>query len=100
MDLNERLMVGTPEGPRSNVWRINSRRNDVYVSTGTIGKEKFSFHASGRCRKAFHELPPSLRDRATVKWWRMPTPKPDGTGRASCVLQVGIPTDLLSEGTT
>jgi hypothetical protein len=99
MGLNERLMVGTPEGPRSNVWRLHSRRNDVYVTTGGIGKQKFSFHASGKCRQAYHELPPSLPDRAIARWWRMPTPEPNGTGKASCVLQVGIPTDLLSTRT-
>lgn len=98
MRMDARLVVGTLGGPRSNIWRLASWRDDVYLAVGAV-PVKFSFHASGRCRKAFtaeHGPPPSLTDRATIKWWRAPTPRPDGSGRASCVLQVGIPTDTLS----
>lgn len=98
--LNVRLIVGAPNGPRSSVWRVWSQRNDVYLATLSLGGvKKFSFHESGRCRDAFtekHGPPANLEDRATMKWWRAVTPEPDGTGRASCVLQVGIPTDMLS----
>lgn len=100
--LNERLIIGTPTGPHSSVWRIWSRRDDVYLATGGLGGiQKFSFHRSGRCRQAFtkeHGTPAGFSDRAMIRWWRAPTPQPDGNGRGSMVLHVGVPTDTLSTG--
>jgi hypothetical protein len=98
--VSERWIVGNIDGPRSNVWRLWSKGNDVYLASGGLGGvSKFSFHESGRCRIAFtkeHGTPEVLADRAINKWWRAATPVADGNGRASCVLQVGIPTDTLS----
>ena len=98
--LNERWIVGKLIGPRSAVWRLWSKGNDVYVVSGGLGGvSKFSFHESGRCRQAFtkeHGAPQALTDRAINKWWRAATPPADGNGRGSCVLQIGVPTDTLS----
>lgn len=98
--LDGRIGVGNPSGPRSSVWRVWSWRNDVYVAwDGFGGTEKISFHAAnGLCRKAFtreHGAPDGKLDRATASWHRKATPGP-GSGRGTCVLEICFPTDYLS----
>jgi hypothetical protein len=97
--LNERYVIGTPGGTRSNIWRVFSRKSDVYVTASSPGGvEKFSFHESGICRKAFTQeygTPDGLPDRATIKWRRAVTP-PTGKNEASFVFEVGVPTNCLS----
>jgi hypothetical protein len=94
-----RIAVGSQEGARSSVWRIWSKNDQVYVSSGSMGGvEKLSFHTPLLCRKAFTKefgTPHALTDRATMEWLRAETPAA-GSGKASCVLVVGFPTNYLS----
>ena len=34
---NLRVVIGSADGPRSNVWRVFSKRSQVYVSYGNLG---------------------------------------------------------------
>ena len=65
--LNGRYVIGRPGGARSNLWRVFSRKSDVYLITSGPGEkiEKLSFHEFGICRKAFtreYGTPPGLAD--------------------------------------
>ncbi len=99
-ELQIRFAIGSSQGPQSSVWRVFSHRDEVYVAHRTHAHvEKFSFHSSGICRRAFTRqfgVPSGLSDRATQKWWRMPTPE-RGLEQASCVLRAAFPTDYLSD---
>jgi len=90
-----RIAVGSAHGPRSSVWRGASNNNEVYLSHSMMGKvEKFSFHRSLKCRRAFHEhtKPSGMDDRAIEKWTRVQTP-PTGISYALVAI---FPTDTLS----
>jgi len=92
-----RIAVGNATGPHSSVWRGASHKNDVYLTHSNMGKiEKFSFHKSLRCRRAFHEhtKPGGMADRAIEKWTRLPTP---ATGISYAMVAI-FPTDTLSAG--
>jgi hypothetical protein len=92
-----RFAVGSPEGPRSSVWRAYSNKNEVYVSQGMLGGvQKFSFHSSGICRLAFtaQEGPAKGKsDRISMKWRRVAAPPNESI---VYVLSVRFPTDYLS----
>lgn len=98
--LEMRFAVGNNGHAFSNVWRVWSWRDDVYLAYRNIAHvEKISFHASGICRAAFTKefgATAQLSDRATKKWKRAPTPPP-GQGKASLVFLLGVPTDYLSK---
>jgi hypothetical protein len=84
----------------SGIWRVwVTRQGDVYLAIRTMaGIDKYSFHRSGICRRAFtsqHGTPSTMSDRAMFKWRRLETP-PAGTGRASRVAWIAFPTDYLS----
>jgi hypothetical protein len=96
--LNMRLAVGSPEGPRSAIWRIVSQKEDIYVSTGGRATAKLSFHGSGICRDAFNQeygVPIAMNDRLMHKWRRAPVPDAE-TGRGCRLLRIWIATDFLS----
>ena len=97
--LNARIVIGRLDGPRSSVWRVWTSRDEVYVASANSGGiEKLSFHSSRICRKAFtseHGAPAGVSDRATIKWKRDATPVAQ-SGKGTCVLEVGVPTDYLS----
>ena len=49
-----RFAVGKPQGPRGNVWRLWTRKNDVYISAWALTSvQKISLHESGVWRHAF-----------------------------------------------
>lgn len=90
-----KIAIGSPNGRRSDVWRVVSHKDEVYVMHSMMGKEeKISFHKSLKCRRAFHEhtKPEGMEDRVIEKWQRAPTPK-IGISYAMVVI---IPTDTLS----
>jgi hypothetical protein len=99
--VNFRLAVGEPGGPRSNIWRGFSKGNDVYLTTpGMAGIEKFSFHASGICRRAFTEQEGPAdgeTDRVLYRWERV-VPAP--AGGIVQVLTARFPSDYLSTALT
>jgi hypothetical protein len=76
-----RFAVGKPDGPRSNVYRLWTTKNDVYLSVRALtGVQRISLHGSGKWRSAFTEdhvakgspfVPPG-KDRAYDKWNRPP----------------------------
>ncbi len=46
-----RIAVGTPNGPRSTVWKFAANGADVYIFTRLLGADaKVSLHASGDCQ--------------------------------------------------
>jgi hypothetical protein len=94
-----RMAVGTPTGPRSNVWHFWSRNNQVYATHADMGGvQKFSFHTPNVCRLAFtkeHGIPAQMDDRAMHEWRRDPTPQP-GNKQVVRVLRVGFATSVLS----
>lgn len=74
-----RFAVGTLDGPRSNVWRLWTQNDEVYVSARGIESDfKASLHSSGRWRVGFTQKvakrQPDLGfpggDRALLKWRR------------------------------
>jgi hypothetical protein len=95
--VNLRMAVGTPGGLRSNVWRGSSHKNDVYLmTTGMKGIEKFSFHQTGDCRRAFlDKVGPAdgETDRVIQRWWR---PAPVPAGMLTQVVSLRIPSEYLS----
>lgn len=97
--MNLRIAVGGPEGPRSTVWRIFSQGGEVYAAHRSLaGIEKFSFHSSRICRRAFvkeRNLPDGKSDRLLERWIRAETPAA-GQRRAVAVLSVIFPTAHLS----
>jgi hypothetical protein len=94
-----RLVVGIPNGPRSDVWHYWSRNESVYVANAKMGGiVKFSFHPPDICRYAFtkeYGTSAALPDRATEVWRRDPT-LPAGARKVVRVLRVGFWTDVLS----
>jgi hypothetical protein len=83
---------------RSNVWRISTRKSEVYLTVGETKAEKFSFHSSGICRHAFTAefgAPAGMNDRVMTRWRRAPIPPPN-VEKAATVLEVAFPTDFLS----
>lgn len=98
--LDLRFAVRRNDGYTSSLWRLwISRKGDVYLSSSKHGGViKFSFHKSGRCRKAFtsdYGTPKKLNERAMYKWWRAKTEK-KGSGKASRIAWIGFPTNYLS----
>ena len=95
--VNFRIAVGDADGPRSSVWRGFSNGNDVYLTTaGMGGTEKFSFHGSGICRRAFtkEEGPADGEaDRVLGRWNRVAPVPPGGLVQ---VLTARFPSDYLS----
>jgi hypothetical protein len=62
------------------------------------GIQKYSFHQTGICRKAFtsqHGTPPGLNNRALYEWRRTPTPA-TGVRLYTRAAWLAIPTDYLS----
>lgn len=95
-----RFTVHSTDGYGSLVWRLwVTKKGDVYLATrGLAGVEKFSFHVSGICRRAFTTesgAPPMMDDRVTSRWVRAPIAEA-GQGQATRVAYIGIPTDYLS----
>jgi hypothetical protein len=94
-----RFAVRASSGQRSSTWRFwVTPHGDVYLAMQAMaGVWKYSFHASGICRSAFtsaHGVPPTMLDRAMIKWRRQPTPDVGGT---TCrVAWLAFPTDYLS----
>jgi hypothetical protein len=95
--VNFRVAVGTPDGPRSAIWRGFSTKNEVYVCHGGVGGvEKFSLHSSGICRLAFtKEEGPAEgeNDRVIARWARISAP---ATNSIVYGLIARFPTDYLS----
>jgi hypothetical protein len=98
-ELDLRLLVGTANGPKSATWRIFTRSNDVYAAhRKQAGIEKFSFHESRICRRAFvadHPLPVGMADRVLDKWVRSDTLLA-GSRTATVAFSVVFPTAHLS----
>jgi hypothetical protein len=76
-----RFAVGSPEGPRGNVYRLWTTNDEVYLSIRALtGEEKVSLHKSGQWRSAFTEehiakgspFVTADQDRAFDKWTRPP----------------------------
>ncbi len=76
-----RWAVGTPNGPRSTIWRAWTNGSDIYIAPRPVaGDMKISLHAGGNWRSAFTQqhmeranpLIPRERDRAVDKWKRPP----------------------------
>jgi hypothetical protein len=97
---NLRFGIKREDGYISNIWRLwITLSGDVYLTTrGSGGIEKYSFHQSGICRRAFtreHGTPTVMSDRAMFKWIRASTP-PMNNGGASRVAWLAFPTAYLS----
>jgi hypothetical protein len=94
-----RLAVGSPFSARSATWLIFTTGNEAYAAhRSAMGVEKFSFHSSRICRRAFvsdRELPDGMTDRVLNRWTRAETPDPT-TGGAVAVLSIVFPTVHLS----
>jgi hypothetical protein len=80
-ELTCRFAVGRLEGPRGNVWRLWTRKSDVYISAWALTSvQKISLHESGRWRHAFttehvsrgSPFVASGADRVVEKWDRPP----------------------------
>jgi hypothetical protein len=98
--LEMRIGVRRADGFRSNLWKLwATPKSDTYLATRQMAAiKKYSFHAGGICRSAFtaqHGTPPTLSDRATIKWRRNPTPAA-GSGQATLLARIAFPTDFLS----
>lgn len=98
-DLKIRVAVGNSSSRHSAVWSVFTNKNEVFATHRTMaGVEKFSFHASRHCRRAFiktHKLPPTMTDRVLTRWMRAETPLL-GEDRAIAVLTVIFPEGHLS----
>jgi hypothetical protein len=81
------------------VWSVFSTKNEVYAThRARGGTEKFSFHSSRICRRAYtdtHPLPPTMRDRVFHRWSRANT-LTAGQNQAVAVLTVFFPEAHLS----
>jgi hypothetical protein len=97
-----RFAVGRPDGPRSSVWRLWTRGDDIYLSLRDLTKaQKISLHSSGRWRNAWttEQVAKGLpfvgpgQDRATDKWDRPPELAP-GVTRA---FDVVVPASEVTE---
>jgi hypothetical protein len=98
-DLSIRVAVGTANGRHSTVWSIFTTNDEVYAAHRNNGHvEKFSFHSSRICRRAYIDkrpLPVSMSNRVFSSWIRAETP-PSGQYRAVAVLTVFFPEGHLS----
>jgi hypothetical protein len=98
-DLSIRVAVGNAAGRHSMVWSVFSTKNEVYAAHRTRGGiEKFSFHSSRICRRAYVDtrpLPPTMGDRVLHRWTRAET-LPAGQSQAVAVLTVFFPEAHLS----
>jgi hypothetical protein len=83
-----RFAVGRPDGPRGSVWRLWTRKSDVYISAWALTRiQKVSLHKSGLWRQAFTAEHVSAgspfvapdEDRAIEKWERPPEVAPGVT---------------------
>lgn len=101
--LKLRFGVTRRDGYRSYTWKIEARKNDVYLAQREGPPwQKFSFHGSGdRCRFGFTDqyikangMPPGLTDRVLTRWQKAPIPPLPRSG--SVVAELVIPTDFLS----
>ena len=94
-----RFAVGDPAGRHSTTWNVWAHGNEVYASSSTMGGvEKYSFHSSTICRRAFteeHKLPASMEDRLLQRWNRAAT-VPAGRSEAVALLSLVIPEACLS----
>jgi hypothetical protein len=95
-----RVAVGQDFGKRSNVWRIWTTRDEIYVAARSLaGEIKTSLHSSGLFRHAFTSQSTSQfvpdGDRAWFKW-NEPATSPQG---ARLILEIVIPTDELTAPT-
>jgi hypothetical protein len=95
-----RVAVGHDFGRRSNVWRIWTARDEIYVAARSVaGEIKTSLHSSGLFRHAFTSEAKSQfvpdGDRAWFKW-----NEPASSAQGSrLILEIVIPTDELTEPT-
>lgn len=98
-DLSVRIAIGHPSDRHSTVWSFFTTNSEVYAAHRTGARvEKFSFHSSRICRRAYvdtHPLPPSMSDRVFHRWNRAET-SPAGEGKAVAVLSVIFPEGHLS----
>lgn len=98
-NLELRLVIGSDNGPRSATWSIFTSGNEAYAAhRSMLGIEKFSFHSSRICRRAFLEnrpLPNGMSDRVLKRWTRAAT-LPEGNLNAVVVLSIIFPTSHLS----
>lgn len=104
-----RFAVGSPEGPRSAVWRLWSSGEHVYISARLYGNTiKASLHKSGKWRWGFTEeytaredsLLPVGADRALHKWQRPPELFPGITSAFEIIVpstELAVPRHPLSE---
>lgn len=99
-NVNLRLGLGGPDGPRSTKWRVFSNKEGIYISHGGLGGvQKFSFHKSLVCRHAFTEQEGPAEgddDRVLSKWRRVSAPA-NGIVYA---LVARFPSDFLSTALT
>lgn len=89
-----RVAVGTPDGPRSTVWKFVVAGSDIYIITRMFGSDaKVSLHASGECQWSGTETwvrkePERRNAERHITTWTMPRP----VGReAAHVFWVRIP---------
>jgi hypothetical protein len=99
-----RFAVRRSDGFESSIWRAWARSpGDVYLATRRLGGiEKYSFHQSRICRRAFtreHGAAAGMADRLTSRWVRAPTPEP-GSGKGIRLACLAFPTDYLSRPIT
>ena len=93
MDGMIKFCVGSPEGPRSTVWKVWARKSDVYLQSRMMGGEaKISLHGSGRAQ--FSRTNEWARrsgarnsQRHIVRWFLPPPPE----GEPSHVFRIVVP---------
>jgi hypothetical protein len=97
--VNLRLAGGSPTGPRSGVWGVKAKKNQVYVwQDNHGGVEKLSFHTPLYCARAFDKaygVPAAMNARQSFEWQRAETPVA-GAGSVTWAARIGIATDFLS----
>jgi hypothetical protein len=100
-ELTVRFAVGRPDGPRGSVWRLWTRKSDVYISAWSLSSiQKISLHESGKWRHAFtaehvskgSPFVPTGKDRVIEKWDRPPELAP-GVTRA---FEIVVPTSEVT----
>jgi hypothetical protein len=94
-----RIAVGTDFGPRSNVWRIWTQNNELYVAGRSVAHElKTSLHSSGIYRHAFTDsakakyIADPNADRVLFRWTQPPLTEPG----FRWVLEILVPTSELT----
>jgi len=94
-----RIGVGTPTAQRSQIWKVWSQNDEIYAAHRNMGHiEKFSFHKSGICRRAFvseRPQPTGMSDRVLGRWTRDKTPEA-GQHQAVSLLEIVFPDGHLS----